>query len=527
MQKNKRRIAFVLSLALLLSSLLFALFVVPGQVQAASKGCEYNPKKIDGQTYYQCMVIGTGNCLNERSVSAFATIEACVPDDTVLFVARQEKLTNHPIHGSVIWDILQGGELMVSDYYINTSHYNAFSPPIPSSTTPTATPTNTPTTTPSGTPSATVTPGSYDSVNGRLFADNSPWNGPIGSTVTLDPNSSKMVNMLAGGIHVAAMYQYGMPIYSSTASDPLYTVKDTGNDSLFEADQPIHIPAAAAPSPGTDHWMFIYDSTKKLLFEMWNTSKSGGTWTTQTGNVYSPTGDGVLQTDGSPQAGNGASYFGGVITDADTARGSINHALSLASQFTASSSEYPMVASDGNTPGGIPMGARLQLNPAVDCNALPGASVGEKMVCRALQVYGGYMRDTGGVPLSAYFEGENLSDPNRNPPTNPGDLGISGGVFGKLGLSDGMDLSAIPWGQLRILKSWNSFAALGSSTSSAPLASVQVPASRGLLAPVVLSTFLPPAGLGDTTRSLRWPVSSSRTTERSAFHPPALKHLQC
>src|SRR5262249_47975979 len=112
---------------------------------------------------------------------------------------------------------------------------------------------------------------------------------------------------------------------------------------------------------------------------------------------------------------------------------------------------YPMVASDGNTPGGIPMGARLQLNPTVDCNTLSGASVGEKMVCRALQDYGGYMRDTGGVPLSMYFEGENLSDPGRNPPTNPGDPGISGGVFGKLGLSDGMDLSAIPWSQLRVL----------------------------------------------------------------------------
>src|SRR6185437_13361733 len=123
----------------------------------------------------------------------------------------------------------------------------------------------------------------------------------------------------------------------------------------------------------------------------------------------------------------GASYFGGVITDADIQRGYINHALSFASQFTSSSFRYPMVASDGGG-GDIPMGARLQLDPAVKCNSLAGASVGEKMVCQALETYGGYMRDTGGVTLSMYFEGEDLNDPSRNPPDgSPGNAGRSGG----------------------------------------------------------------------------------------------------
>src|SRR6202007_128491 len=99
-------------------------------------------------------------------------------------------------------------------------------------------------------------------------------------------------------------------------------------------------------------------------------------------------------------------------------------------------------ASDGN--GGdandLPMGARLQLDPSVNCNTLPGASAGEKMVCQAMETYGGYMRDTGGVALSMYFEGEDLNDPSRNPPNgSPGDAGRSGGVFGRVGLHDGAD----------------------------------------------------------------------------------------
>lgn len=325
--------------------------------------------------------------------------------------------------------------------------------------------------------SGQFTPG-YSTVPGggyRLFSSSSPWNVPIGSNVQLDPNSGGIASELAGCCHVPAMFSYGMPIYTSTASDPLYTVQDS--DSTFQSYQPFHIPDAAAPSPGSDKWLFIYDQTKNLIFEMWEANKSGGTWSASAAEVYSPTGDGVLQPDGAPQGGNGASYFGGVVTAADIKRGYINHALSLTSQYTSSDWRYPMHRSDGHS-GNIPMGARLQLDPAVNCATLPGASVGEKMVCQALQTYGGYMRDTSGVALSIYFEGEDLGDPNRNPPNgSPGDPGRSGGVFGNVGLHDSSDLGAIPWGRLRVLQSWNSFTALNATTGSAgPLAATISPA---------------------------------------------------
>jgi hypothetical protein len=356
------------------------------------------------------------------------------------------------------------------------------------------------------------TPGySSSGVGTRLFSNNSPWNVPIGGNVQLDPNSSSMASELANGNHVPAMFSFGMPIYTSTASDPSYHVQDNGNDNTFEAYQPIHIPNDAAPSPGSDHWLFIYDTTKHLIFEMWDTSKSGGTWTTNTGDVYSPTGDGVLQPDGTPQGGNGASYFGGVITYADIERGYINHALSLASQYTGPDHRYPMVASDGHD-GDIPMGARIQLDPAVNCNTLSGASSGEKMVCRALQVYGGYMRDTGGVALSMYFEGEDLNDPSRNPPDgSPGDPGRSGGVFGRVGLHDGADLGEIPWDRLRVLKAWNSFA-LAPTAQPALLASGKTPGVRYslLIADVAAldAQANRPLFLGDTPRARRWFLSS-------------------
>ena len=382
-----------------------------------------------------------------------------------------------------------------------------------------------------GSSSSQFTPGYSGGGASRLFSNNSPWNVPIGGNVQLDSNSGSIANELSGCCHVPAMFSYGMPIYTATASDPSYHVQDNGNDNTFESYQPIHIPNDAAPSPGTDKWLFIYDKTRNLIFEMWDTSKNGGSWTTNTGDVYSPTGDGVLQVDGSTQGGNGASYFGGVITYADIERGYINHALSLASQYTSSDHRYPMVASDGHD-GDIPMGARLQLDPSVNCNTLSGASSGEKMVCQALETYGGYMRDTGGVALSMYFEGEDLNDPSRNPPNgSPGNAGRGSGVFGRVGLHDGADLGEIPWNKLRVLKAWNSFSALGPTTAPTPLLSITIPGNHYLLlAPGFAALDLPASQpLGDVSRTRRWLehdwyINSGEPASADTQHPLPLLH---
>lgn len=304
---------------------------------------------------------------------------------------------------------------------------------------------------------------------GLLYSASSPWNVPIGSHVQIDAASSAMVSLLASGYHTPSIFQYGMPIYVSTASDPLYTV--AVNNRAFSSSNPFHIPDTAAPAPGPDRWLFVYDTTKRVIFEMWEARKVGGVWTAQAGYAFTPTGDGVHQVDGAETGGNGASYFGGVIRAADVQRGYINHALSLATSFTANTWRYPMDHSDGHKtgPADLPMGARVQLDPSVNCSTLPNASAGEKMVCQALETYGGYIRDTAGtgVGLTMYFEGEDLSDPARNPPDgSPGDTARSAGVFGKLGIREPREMSAIPWNRLRVLATWNSFTALSGPSSS-------------------------------------------------------------
>ncbi|MBO0783017.1 MAG: hypothetical protein J2P37_29735, partial [Ktedonobacteraceae bacterium] len=123
----------------------------------------------------------------------------------------------------------------------------------------------------------------------------------------------------------------------------------------------------------------------------------------------------------------------------------------------------------------------IQLDPSVNCNTLPGAPVGEKMVCQALETYGGYIRDSAGdgVALTMYFEGEDLNDPTRNPPNgSPGNTGRRAGVFGKVGLNEQQELTHIPWNRLRVLKSWNSFTPATANAWPTP-------------SPASLSTLLP------------------------------------
>ncbi len=292
-------------------------------------------------------------------------------------------------------------------------------------------------------------------------ASPAPWNQPIGTNPVLDPNSTTMVNAVDSRVN-PTMNAFGMPLYTSTASDPSYTVKCVNSsgalapgqcDSLFDNKQPIHIPNNAKAATGDDHWLFIYDTTKNLIFEMWEASKSGSTWTYQTGDVYSPTGDGVHQSDGSVQDGNGSSYFAGVVSAADWNRGYINHALSFASQATvANQGRYPMNAqTDGGSGSGhvVPMGARFFLDASVNCDGL-GASKLEAMVCHAMQTYGGYIHDTGGVPLSIYFQED----------------GSTGGLWGGQGWNENMTFSKIPWSKMHVLKSWNSYTAAATSISS-------------------------------------------------------------
>ncbi len=89
----------------------------------------------------------------------------------------------------------------------------------------------------------------------------------------------------------------------------------------------------------------------------------------------------------------------GLIFPEELQSGRIDHALFMSFPFTkAGGPVAPATSSDGLTtaPGAIPMGARIQLDPALDLLQL-NLDPYELIVGRALQEYGMIVGDTGGA----------------------------------------------------------------------------------------------------------------------------------
>jgi len=315
-------------------------------------------------------------------------------------------------------------------------------------TTSTAVRTTTSTTTSTTPPSTTTTTTTTSSALGSspsdgvtpAFEANSPWNVPIPANPVLDPDSATMASYLGSEMKAYAdLYEYGTPVWEASASDPFASVSCTepwGTCQLTQ--QLIQIPADAGTASGSDSSMIVINGNTG--YDFWNAHRNSETsWSTGWGTRFSMTGSGT----GGGADGSGVPLLAGLPRLSEMEHGEIRHALGFVTEDTCSSVfRYPASKTDGRSTnaGCIPEGTRIQLNPSIDINSIPGITPGEKIVARALQVYGAYCKDTGGAKLAFGFE-----DPVGKPNPYPG-LGFA---------NDYYDMPHIPWNQLRVLSQWN------------------------------------------------------------------------
>ena len=273
------------------------------------------------------------------------------------------------------------------------------------------------------------------------FAPDSPFRTTIPEGAAIDPNSDAMVARIArnNGIY-SGLVEFGIPIYQADPQTPRYSVRctmDWGRCPFFGYEVPI--PAGVRPSPGSDGAMVVVDTSTRRSFEFWQARELGDQWTASWGAVNNLDGSGW----GGSSTGSGASRLAGVIRVEEIQQGEIPHALALqVDSVCANVFRPPALKTDGHSSRSdcIPEGARVRLDPEVDLAALELAPA-VRMVARAMQVYGGYIVDNGGAPLSVSFELD----------TNASKDSI-GGVYRLAGLTMDYDpLRGVPWNRLQVL----------------------------------------------------------------------------
>lgn len=277
---------------------------------------------------------------------------------------------------------------------------------------------------------------------------------PIPANPTLDAQSDAIVATLSQATHICDMWEFGVTLRGPsgiTGATPRYDIAFSqvpawGADPFGSDTMPI--PAGTPVPPGSDGHVAIADPVNNQTYNLWQAAYNSGadTWGASWGSLAALDGDGRELVGSS--TGSGLARYGAVIRVSEIAAGIINHALFFSTDMAANSTNfrYPASRSDGtniiNTFTPIPEGARVQLNPSIDIEAIPNITPIEVAVAKALQVYGAYCGDNGGARMAFVFEYEGGTDP--------------GATYVAAGAPwDYFDLSHIPWDQLRVLAAWN------------------------------------------------------------------------
>ncbi|HTL50972.1 MAG TPA: hypothetical protein VL860_00200 [Planctomycetota bacterium] len=312
----------------------------------------------------------------------------------------------------------------------------------------------------------------------RFFADDSFWNTPLPDKPEIDPFSDTMIALLKterNGPFGVNLHQWTIPIYEVDAQTPrrkvhrrVHTEADLkkrkskwigvghrfGHGAEFAADAlgvGIPIPEAVAADPEDDAHLALVDWAAGVAWDMWGARRrADGDWESNTGMKYAiagPGASGVFRTDQFPglQDGDSIHFHGpsraagvpaivGTILHDEVVEGEIRHKLGCATRFNAFQQfVFPACWTDGHRKVGIPEGAIIQLDPALDLDRF-GLTPAAKTVCRAMQVYGAVNVDNaGGTAL--YGEG----------------LWAKPGKSWK-GLLEPLDTQKIPMDHYRVLK---------------------------------------------------------------------------
>jgi hypothetical protein len=266
------------------------------------------------------------------------------------------------------------------------------------------------------------------------FPKDSVWSSALPANPRVDPASdAKMAYWVEHSVVNPSMSlrRYGWAIVPASANAPSYSVKCV----IYECAGigRVRIPKGTVPDPGSDGHLVVYDARRALEWDFWISHCPDSCAIAGAGNKLSTN---KLLPFGAATA-SGIPGLAGIVHPEEIIRGHIDHPLVFAMPNVHRGYVCPARAGAGSStdPLALPEGSLMQLDPSINVAALP-LPRWQKVIARALQVYGMYLEDGSG----------NLQIGSENP-VNRGDLWAKAGLTGNYA-----DFSAdFPWAKMRVL----------------------------------------------------------------------------
>jgi hypothetical protein len=259
---------------------------------------------------------------------------------------------------------------------------------------PTATASSTPTATASAAP--TAAPGTCS-----LFPSDNVWNKDItGLPVRSDSAALLTAIGLTTGLHPDFSslawnggLGYGIPYNVVGPSTPRYPVSFYYRD---ESDPgPYPIPTDPLIEGGSDGHLLSWDTSGCYLYEIFDASLSGGSWSGGSGAIWDLRSNALRPEGWTSADAAGLPILPGLIRYDEVAAGLIAHALRFTAPYTARAYIYPARHQAGCTTNSRclpPMGLRVRLKASVDLSRFSPAN---RVILSALKRYGLLLADNG------------------------------------------------------------------------------------------------------------------------------------
>ncbi|MDP1555804.1 MAG: hypothetical protein Q8L84_10110 [Hyphomonas sp.] len=256
----------------------------------------------------------------------------------------------------------------------------------------------------------------------RPFSADSPWNTPIPADARIDPKSDVLVADLGatGALYVNMPEWSVMVKYFDSSKAPQRRIRALypgRHGPGFGPGQSVPIPAdALAPETpvAQSNYFTLVDPIRNLAWDMRQSGQApDGEWFAGFGAAVDLSGTGVampwMKADRADLSGgarpSGIPLLAGLIRVDEVKAGRIDHALAFAYPAARTGKFVPpasmaLQAADKASERhlGLPMGARIQLDPDYDIdNTL--LSPAAKVIARALQTHGAILVDEAGAAV--------------------------------------------------------------------------------------------------------------------------------